>query len=54
MSAGLRVALFTPLPPARTGTAEYAGELIRELVKLVNLQVYESVPKRANWKLSMP
>ena len=46
----LRIALFSPLPPARTGTAEYARALIRELEKLVNLQVFENVPKRVNWK----
>ena len=50
MNASLRVAMFTPLPPARTGTAEYAGELIAELAKLVNLEIFESVPKRANGK----
>ena len=49
MSASLRVALFTPLPPARTGIAEYAQSLIPELAKLVRLQVFESVPKRVNW-----
>ncbi|MBZ5621441.1 MAG: methyltransferase domain-containing protein [Acidobacteriia bacterium] len=39
-----------PPPPGATGTAEYARELIGELEKLVNLQVFESVPKRVNWK----
>jgi glycosyltransferase involved in cell wall biosynthesis/SAM-dependent methyltransferase len=40
----LRVALFTPLPPARTGTADYAASLIEELNKLVKLDVFSSVP----------
>ncbi len=44
------MAMFSPLPPARTGTAEYARELIVELEKLVDLQVFENVPKRINWK----
>ena len=50
MRSGLRVAMFTPLPPARTGTAEYASELIAELEKLVSLRVFESVPNRIDWK----
>lgn len=40
-----RVALFTPLPPAQTGTADYAAALIRELKKLVGLSVFERVPR---------
>lgn len=39
-----RVAIFTPLPPAETGTADYAAALISELEKLVELQVFERVP----------
>jgi glycosyltransferase involved in cell wall biosynthesis/SAM-dependent methyltransferase len=41
-----RVALFTPLPPSRSGTADYAAALIAELAGLVNLQVFETVPRR--------
>ena len=41
MSAPLRVAMLTPLPPARTGTAEYGAELTAELRKLVDLRVFE-------------
>jgi glycosyltransferase involved in cell wall biosynthesis/SAM-dependent methyltransferase len=40
-----RVALFTPLPPSQTGTADYAADLIPELEKLVQLQVFERVPR---------
>jgi glycosyltransferase involved in cell wall biosynthesis/SAM-dependent methyltransferase len=40
-----RVALFTPLPPSQTGTADYAADLIVELEKLVELQVFERVPR---------
>ncbi len=39
-----RVALFTPLPPARTGTADYGAALAKELEKLVSLTVYEEKP----------
>src|SRR5258708_33035538 len=40
-SAGGRrphAAVFTPLPPARTGTADYAAALIPELRKLVEVE----------------
>lgn len=40
-----RVAFFSPLPPARTGTADYAAELIPELKKLVDLHVFDRVPR---------
>ena len=39
-----RVALFTPLPPSKTGTADYAAALAAELEKLVSLTVYEKTP----------
>ena len=42
------VAFFSPLPPARTGTAEYAQALIPELARLVDLKVFERVPRRFN------
>src|SRR5271154_5265317 len=37
--------MFTPLPPAQTGTADYAEDLIRHLEKIVDLQVLERVPR---------
>lgn len=40
----LRVALFTPLPPSKTGTADYGAALAAELEKLVALSVYEKIP----------
>jgi SAM-dependent methyltransferase/glycosyltransferase involved in cell wall biosynthesis len=43
-----RVAMFTPLPPAETGTADYAAGLISELKKIVDLQVFERAPLRFN------
>lgn len=36
-----RVALFTPLPPARTGTADYGAALAAEMSKIVSLTTYE-------------
>src|ERR1700687_3285428 len=42
----LRVALFTPLAPTMTGTADYASALVAELKKIVKLQVYQEVPRR--------
>jgi glycosyltransferase involved in cell wall biosynthesis/SAM-dependent methyltransferase len=35
-----RLAIFTPLPPARTGTADYAAALLPELRKLIDVEVY--------------
>src|SRR5438445_8939304 len=40
-----RLALFTPLPPSQTGTADYAADLIAELEKVVELEVFERVPR---------
>ncbi len=36
--------MFTPLPPAETGTADYAAALIGELKNLVDLHVFEKAP----------
>jgi len=41
----LRVAMFTPLPPAHTGTADYAAALIPGLQKQVDLEVFATVPR---------
>ncbi len=41
-----KVAFFSPLPPAATGTADYAAELIPPLRDAVDLQVFESAPPR--------
>lgn len=37
--------MFTPLPPAWTGTADYAAALLPELEKLVKVEVFERVPR---------
>jgi glycosyltransferase involved in cell wall biosynthesis/SAM-dependent methyltransferase len=39
-----RVALFTPLPPAKTGTADYGASLAAALEKITDLTVYEKPP----------
>ena len=39
-----RAALFTPLPPAKTGTADYGASLAAALEKIVPLTVYNKVP----------
>src|SRR5437764_257707 len=39
-----RVAFFTTLPPAKTGTADYGAALAAELEKIVSLSVYEKAP----------
>jgi len=39
-----RVAIFTPLPPANTGTADYAAGLIGELQSRLDLTVLDGVP----------
>ncbi len=46
MNRSGKLALFTPLPPAATGTADYAAALIPELEKLVELKVFEKPPSR--------
>src|SRR5580692_62703 len=39
-----RVALFTPLPPSRTGTADYGASLAAALEKHASVTVYETAP----------
>lgn len=39
-----RVALFTPLPPSKTGTADYGAALAAEMENLTSLTVYEKAP----------
>src|SRR5579872_6514531 len=47
-----KIAFFTPLPPAQTGTADYAAALIAELKglpdlkELIDLHVFERIPSR--------
>src|SRR5712692_1543956 len=43
-----RVALFTLLPPSRTGTADYGASLAAAMEKLVSLTVYEKTPVSFN------
>ena len=41
----MRVAYFSPLPPSRSGIADYSEALIASLEPLVDLQVF-STPER--------
>lgn len=45
---GPRVALFAPLPPAKTGTADYAEALVARMAPLGDLDVFRTVPPRFN------
>ena len=38
------IALFSPLPPARTGTADYAQSLLNQLTRIMPVEVVESEP----------
>ena len=40
----LKVAFFSPLPPARSGIADYSAALLEELKKLVDVEVFSSQP----------
>ena len=44
----LRVAFFSPLPPARSGIADYSAALLAELQKLVDVEVFASRPPAFN------
>jgi glycosyltransferase involved in cell wall biosynthesis len=41
----LKVAFFSPLPPTRSGIADYSAALLDELRKLVDVQVFSSKPE---------
>lgn len=44
----LKVAYFSPLPPARSGIADYSAALLEELKKLVDVEVFSSKPLSFN------
>ncbi|MBV9770420.1 MAG: glycosyltransferase [Bryobacterales bacterium] len=44
----LKVAFFSPLPPARSGIADYSAALLEELQKLVDVRVFSSAPASFN------
>jgi glycosyltransferase involved in cell wall biosynthesis/SAM-dependent methyltransferase len=44
----LKVAFFSPLPPARSGIADYSAALLEELQKLVDVKVFASKPASFN------
>ncbi|HTC86785.1 MAG TPA: glycosyltransferase [Bryobacteraceae bacterium] len=46
----IKVAFFSPLPPARSGIADYSAALLDELKKLVDVEVFTSKPLAFNPK----
>ena len=44
----LKVAFFSPLPPARSGIADYSAALLAELQKLVDVEVFATRPPAFN------
>ncbi|HTB18232.1 MAG TPA: hypothetical protein VK708_08945, partial [Bryobacteraceae bacterium] len=46
----IKVAFFSPLPPARSGIADYSAALLEELKKLVDVEVFASKPLSFNPK----
>ncbi len=44
----IKVAFFSPLPPARSGIADYSAALLDELKKLVDVEVFASKPPDFN------
>ncbi len=40
----MRVALFSPMPPARSGIADYSAALACELSRLLDLEIYSGAP----------
>ena len=44
----LKVAFFSPLPPARSGIADYSAALLDELQRLVDVRVFASKPPSFN------
>jgi len=46
----IKVAFFSPLPPARSGIADYSAALLDELKKLVDVEVFTSRPLAFNPK----
>lgn len=49
----MRVALFSPLPPARSGIADYSEALIGELRHFVDLKVFSSAAKPADADIAL-
>ena len=41
----IKVAFFSPLPPARSGIADYSAALLDELKKLARVTVFASKPE---------
>jgi glycosyltransferase involved in cell wall biosynthesis len=44
----LRVAFFSPLPPAKSGIADYSAALVEELRRLVQVETFVTAPAKYN------
>lgn len=44
----IKIAFFSPLPPARSGIADYSAALLEELERLARVEVFASKPQRFN------
>jgi glycosyltransferase involved in cell wall biosynthesis len=49
----MKIAYFSPLPPQRSGIADYSLELLPELAELVDLTVFTAQPSSANAALQV-
>jgi glycosyltransferase involved in cell wall biosynthesis len=48
----LRIAYFSPLPPQRSGIADYSGELIPNLARLADLTLFAAKPEEVDRALA--
>src|SRR5688572_29560999 len=44
----MRIAFFSPMPPSKSGIADYSAALVDPLSKLVDLTVFDRQPERFN------
>ena len=44
----IKIAFFSPLPPARSGIADYSAALLEELQRLMQVEVFSSKPSKFN------
>ena len=46
----MRIAFFSPLPPARSGIADYSAALLEPLKRIAEVEVFESPPAEERLK----
>ena len=54
MSPRLRLAYFSPLPPARSGIADYSQELLPHLAEVADVTVFIEDPSETSWLAPPP